>query len=120
MNNFFLILLFISYHNALFAAGGCASLVPQNDCSSACDTMCTYYTFSPATSSKEILKLPFEFFQAKPSGSYCDLIGESNIDSVLEILPFNIGGIDILKLPFTLILNYKVPAINNKLMPACE
>ena len=101
------LIFFFTIIGKIYAAGPCSSYQPQGSCSPPCDGSCTYYTFTPNSKSKTIRKIPYELSQFKPAGNYCDLQGESQLNSTLRGLPYNLAGIRIGRMPQTVTLGYQ-------------
>ena len=91
----------------VYGAGPCSALQPQGSCTASCNSSCSYYVMTPRTSTRTISAIPYALSPFKPGGNYCDLQGESQLDSVMNAIPFTLGPRRIARLPATVSLNYR-------------
>ena len=99
--------------------GSCSSYTPQYSCSPGCST-CTYYTFTPASVIKDVNRIPFDLSVFKPSEAYCDLDGESQLNSNMKRLPFKLGSTLINRIPQKVSLSYSKIGTGQRSGPSCD
>ena len=69
---------------------------------------CTYYIFIPGETSQEIKQLPYDLSKLIPKETYCDLEAESQLKETLKKIPYQLGSVNINRLPMVVNLKYKI------------
>ena len=105
---------------AIVSGGPCSNYQPQLSCSPGCGETCTYYLMSLKKITKTVKRVPFTLSVFKPDVPYCDLDGESQLSSVMNRFPYQLGSVGIERLPMNVSLSYNQILTRTRSGPSCD